>query len=247
MDENHSQPSFQPPVNNPESQPAAPVEPTQTQAEPVQPAATPEQQPAQPTTEGPKKTSGWAIAAIMCSFIFFPLGIILGIVALMVIGKNKNLKGKGLAIVSIVLSLLFMILLPILMIIGSLAYFGVLNPTALLPEKCNMEIGMECADYMIDADQNQVLLKLINGRGRTLYISEINVKDQNGVLNSCSWRNPEGLTLENGLSNEFAVQCANVNTANEMVRADITLTYWNEGSTKEMSREMQGELLTKVY
>lgn len=52
------------------------------------------------------KTAGLAIAALVCAFLCFPLGVILAIVALIKISGSKGaLGGKGLAIAALILSL----------------------------------------------------------------------------------------------------------------------------------------------
>jgi hypothetical protein len=55
-------------------------------------------------------TNTLAIIALICSFIFPPAGLILGIISLVQINKNPNQSGKGLAVAAIVLSSVFMLL-----------------------------------------------------------------------------------------------------------------------------------------
>lgn len=51
------------------------------------------------------KTSGLAIAALVCVFLCMPLGLILGIVALVQIGKSNGQQGgKGLALAAVIIS-----------------------------------------------------------------------------------------------------------------------------------------------
>jgi type II secretory pathway pseudopilin PulG len=51
------------------------------------------------------KTSGWAIAALIGSILCMPIGLVLGIVALVKIGNAKGaLGGRGLAIAAVVIS-----------------------------------------------------------------------------------------------------------------------------------------------
>ena len=69
--------------------------------------------PTTPPPGGPQKTSRLAIGALVGAFLCFPVGLILGIVALTRIGKAPTLKGKGLAITGIVLSGVFMLCLPL--------------------------------------------------------------------------------------------------------------------------------------
>ena len=62
-----------------------------------------------------QKTCIWSILSIVCAFLFSPLGIVFGIVALVRIKRNPTLKGKGLAIagiaIGVVLPLLFLLLM----------------------------------------------------------------------------------------------------------------------------------------
>jgi type II secretory pathway pseudopilin PulG len=56
-------------------------------------------------------TSGWAIAGFVCAFLFGVLGIIFSAIALSQIGKsNGRLKGKGLAIAGLVISIVVMVI-----------------------------------------------------------------------------------------------------------------------------------------
>jgi hypothetical protein len=68
----------------------------------------------------PEKTSGLAIAALILSVLFFiplcaPIGVILGIVALVKLNKTKE-KGKGLAIAAIIIGSLVTIVQIIILI-----------------------------------------------------------------------------------------------------------------------------------
>lgn len=90
------------PTKTPESQPTsnpAPSEPTQSSPE-----------------TGTKKTSGLAVAALVLAFFFPLIGLILGIVALSSIKKNKE-GGHGLAVAAIIISAAIMIL-SLLAVIG---------------------------------------------------------------------------------------------------------------------------------
>jgi len=62
------------------------------------------------TTE-PRKTSGLAIASLVCSVLFCTaiIGLILGLIAIPAIGSNPARKGKGLATAGIIISLVFLI------------------------------------------------------------------------------------------------------------------------------------------
>ena len=65
-----------------------------------------------------KKTCIFSILGIIFAFVFPLLGLIFGIVALVEISKDKKLGGKGLAIASIVISVVWPILV-FLLVMGS--------------------------------------------------------------------------------------------------------------------------------
>ena len=83
-------------------------------------------------------------------------------------------------------------ILVVLVVIGALAYFGVLNPSILLPEKCTLTTGLACKDHQIDSNifdaispaarqvalglvdtEGGVKLSLENGMGSGMYITAI--------------------------------------------------------------------------
>lgn len=57
-------------------------------------------------------------------------------------------------------------LLVILVMIGALVYFGLLNPSRILPNKCTATTGFVCEDYQIT--QNSFDIVLVNKLGDTI-------------------------------------------------------------------------------
>jgi hypothetical protein len=73
-------------------------------------SASPYAQPDESPAFGPTKTSGLSITALVCSLVFCcpcttVLGVLLGAIAIPVIGKNPALRGKGIAIAAILIGL----------------------------------------------------------------------------------------------------------------------------------------------
>jgi hypothetical protein len=97
---------------------------------------------------GGQKTCIYSILSIIFAFLFGLLGLIFGIIALVKISKDPNLKGKELAIAGIIISV---VIGPIifLMTIGAIAYFGVLNPSNFLPVRCETSSGFMCNEFNI--------------------------------------------------------------------------------------------------
>ncbi len=59
-------------------------------------------------------------------------------------------------------------LLVVLVAIGALAFFGVLNPGQFLPDQCTMFSGLSCTTYFADASDDQIRLTFQNGLGYTM-------------------------------------------------------------------------------
>ena len=104
-----------------------------------------------------QNTSIWAILAIVFAFVFSPLGIIFGIVALREIKKNPNLKGRGLAIAGIVIGGIFTLVIIAAFLL--LIYFGALSPDKQLP-KCILTSGISCAAFKVTADD--ITIEIVN-------------------------------------------------------------------------------------
>ncbi|MFC1730251.1 hypothetical protein ACFL6I_07920 [candidate division KSB1 bacterium] len=67
-------------------------------------------------------------------------------------------------------------ILVVLVVIGALAYFGVLDPAKLLPDKCTATAGFSCADYTFLPAGPKV--KLVNGMGQSITVTSAIVTPQ---------------------------------------------------------------------
>jgi hypothetical protein len=122
-----------------------------------------------------KKTSGFAITALVMGILSFFLGwlsLIGGVFSILaivfgIIGLKKTKDGaqggQGMAITGLVLGIITILLIP-LVFIGSLAYFGVLSPSEFLPERCFSDAGIFCDDFEITSNSVHVVVKNYEGR-----------------------------------------------------------------------------------
>jgi len=69
-------------------------------------------------------------------------------------------------------------ILVVLIVIGALAYFGILNPSILLPEKCTLQMGLYCNDHRIDGQAGTITFNFQNGMGKDIIIRSINVSGE---------------------------------------------------------------------
>lgn len=90
-----------------------------------------------------------AIIAIILAIIIPLVGVILGIIALVQINKTPEKKGKGLAIAAIMVGGILTLIMPLLIFIGMITYFGVLDPGTMSPERCTMSAGLICQEFLV--------------------------------------------------------------------------------------------------
>lgn len=79
-------------------------------------------------------------------------------------------------------------ILVVLVVIGALAYFGVLNPNILVPEKCTMASGISCKDFKIvnpsGEDNSYVQFNFENGMGKSIVVKNVTLRNDDV---KCSW------------------------------------------------------------
>ena len=154
-------------------------------------------------------------------------------------------------------------ILVVLIVIGALAYFGVLNPQNLLPEKCTLPMGLYCRDHIIKGGTpGSISLKLENGMGHGIMITSITIDGQ--ILNGCTidlktatpggvdnYNELDGWHLANGDSGSVNISCSSVAEFSGKTKGDITLVYCDDTSVDDddcaaFSHTMEGELMAKV-
>lgn len=129
--------------------------------------------------------------------------------------------------------------LVILVMIGALAYFGVLDPQKYLPEKCVLTTGLDCVDFQVTSSQARI--KITNNLGSSLtsvVVAAYNTSNNGGVTCGSS------SSMNTGETKEFT--CAittNIGTGNK-VKYKINVNYTKAGSTYQKSA--YGELFATV-
>jgi hypothetical protein len=163
----------------------------------------------------------------------------------------------------------------ILLALGALAYFGVLNPSNLLPEKCTFPTGFQCEDYVVSAEQNKTSLRIINGKGEGVIISKINITDNEGYFSGCSidfssdndaclyvdpnasnickdndsgtgYNQKTGWYLQSSEIGTISIPCDTIVDYEGKTRADIYLTWYKASSNDTFAHTEVGELLAKA-
>ena len=55
--------------------------------------------------------------------------------------------------------------------IGAIAYFGILNPSRLLPERCQTSPEFSCQDFRIDGTAQTLQFQLKQGLGKSIFLN----------------------------------------------------------------------------
>ncbi len=185
-------------------------------------------------------TKTLSILAFILAFILPLVGLILGIVALVKVNKGKA-EGKGFAIAAIVIGAVSTVIVPLLIFIGSLAYFGTMNPSTLLPEKCTFPVGLSCADFSVTPTSISIILR--NGAGRDMVVNSLEATSE-ALQGSCS--SSGTVTLPNGGTNTFSLTgCTFKETGKEKNLYSVAVNYALVDSPN-LQHTLTGELLARV-
>ncbi len=73
----------------------------------------------------------------------------------------------------------------ILVMIGALAYFGVLNPSKVTPSRCIVEAGITCSDFQIHTTSANITLT--NGKGEGMTINGVTLQSDVATVTGCTY------------------------------------------------------------
>jgi hypothetical protein len=134
-------------------------------------------------------------------------------------------------------------ILVVLIVVGALAYFGVLNPQNLVPEKCVVSGGMfSCSDYIIQ--QGNISVTLVNAGGKDMIVYNVSYTADAPVLTEgCANFTSAGFPLSAGTSAAFTASSCKWGTGCQVVgcgkkKYAITVLY----RTETINHTVTGEL-----
>ena len=125
-------------------------------------------------------------------------------------------------------------ILVVLVAIGALAFFGVLNPDRFLPAKCTLQAGIACLDHKATATTLQVNIQ--NSLGRDITVNRL-------TANQCTEiAAPSPATLSNGGTASYTFStCTNPGTK---YSGQLNITYTPIGLT--IIHTNQGDITTRI-
>jgi hypothetical protein len=144
----------------------------------------------------------------------------------------------------------------ILIMIGAIAYFGILNPEeVLLPNRCTTSPEFSCNDYLITASNGMVSVNLKQGIGKTIYVNGAGCtyEDQVSPVYVTGVVTSNGVTVGPGGSwsprNSVFVNCTFVpnflaNFQGKKVKITYNVTY--QTNANGLTHSSEGEVYTQV-
>jgi len=142
--------------------------------------------------------------------------------------------------------------LVILIMIGTLAYFGILNPSKVLPNRCTFGAELQCQDYQISATANTFRLRLKNNIGQPISISAITLGSEGSTQYTCTGAISPSLpfSFTSGVVQDFIFNGCNSAAAGfvagEKGKVLVTMTYNTASSGASYGRQVSGEVYSGI-
>ena len=171
------------------------------------------------------------------------IGLILGIIALRQINKSGE-RGKGFAIAAIVIGLLSFVVV-FFLFVPMLAYFGVLDPANLLPERCQFPAGMDCIDRAA-ITSDTITIALRNNIGFAISVDDVESSCTGALIAPRTGEFQElPMEVENNAAYRIRLTgCSNGRSGSE-VTEEIGVIYENPdtGLTNTAQGEVRGRVV----
>ncbi|MEK6967590.1 MAG: hypothetical protein AABX51_03085 [Nanoarchaeota archaeon] len=153
-------------------------------------------------------------------------------------------------------------ILVVLVVIAALAYFGVLDPTTVLPDRCAFPTALTCSDYLVSSLSSVTLpafqFTFSNGFQKDIYVSTVNVSGLGLSANCDADFLPGAVTTGpagfNGVLVSAATEktfnvpdlgetCTFTGSNNKKFKYVVTVFYNTAGST--INKTIRGEIFSK--
>lgn len=139
--------------------------------------------------------------------------------------------------------------LVILIMIGALAYFGVLKPSRLLPDRCTVSPEFECQDFQISKTNDEIKVRLKNNAGEPITIDSMRVTAESAASLSCDSPNLGG-TWSVGEIRDFTFEDCNSDAVGFVIgekgKAIFSIRFYEVRSGSGYAHDITGEIFSTV-
>ena len=143
--------------------------------------------------------------------------------------------------------------LVILIMIGTLAYFGILSPGKFLPNRCTFGTEFQCIDYQIaygGGAAGIIRLKLKNNVGEPITIGSISLGSEGATAITCGVSPTLPAPWKSGNVSDFVWTGCTTSAAGltqgEKGKILVNVNYYSVLSGSNYAKEAKGEILSTV-
>ena len=149
-------------------------------------------------------------------------------------------------------------ILIIVIMMGSLAYFGVFSPSKLLPDRCNFGSEISCyKDRMVvkSDDDDTLTMGLTNNFGTAVVITTATVTSDVGAITGCTeylvdveLENSGGVSWASDETLDFIADCTDGSSLvdKEKIKFDIKISYYPATAASTFEKTIFGEVFTTI-
>ncbi|MBI2653906.1 hypothetical protein HYX02_03780 [Candidatus Woesearchaeota archaeon] len=141
----------------------------------------------------------------------------------------------------------------ILIMIGTLAYFGILKPSKVLPNRCTMGPEFQCLDYQVayvGATTGTFKIKLKNNIGEPITVSSITLDSETATKYACTTPPPWPTGWKTGeivdLTWSGCNSAASGMLSGEKGKVLFKIAYYTVSSGSNYAKEVNGEIFSTV-
>ncbi|HLD19385.1 MAG TPA: hypothetical protein VJB90_05255 [Candidatus Nanoarchaeia archaeon] len=139
-------------------------------------------------------------------------------------------------------------IMTVLGVVGVLLYFNFLNPSLLLPDKCELGYRLSCNDFLLKqgSPDGTFQVSTSNIFPDEIVITFINVSNSHYPDTYCALAGI--FTLKQGNTTTIPVICSNLNQITERGKLafDVKINYYFQNAGPTYSYDLYGKLYTKI-
>jgi len=142
-------------------------------------------------------------------------------------------------------------LLGIFLVVGVIVYFGVVDPTMFLPEKCELGYRLDCKDFIVSKSAAQVQIVAVNNFNDDLMLINTTIRNSDYAV-SCikAYADPEKPVLI-GETKTLTIPCAGLSTIKDKKKIQFDLESWyylngTDGNNKIYHFPLYGQIYAKL-
>ena len=135
-------------------------------------------------------------------------------------------------------------------VIAAIAYFGILRPAKILPDRCNFGSEFQCLGYQISASNDEFKVKLKNNLGGSVTITSITLGSESTTPYTCTNPTLPITNMPSGNITDLTFTACNTATAGfsagDKAKVLIKINYYDTAAGASYGRLVQGEVFSTV-